>query len=261
VELDYYAVTHPGQVRTANQDEVLTYVAPGAAFALFAVADGVGGLPRGAEASHLAMSILRRRAEGCRGQAPIECVVQALHEANEAIILESAATPMASTIVTAIVSGETFEIAHAGDSRAYLYRDDSLMQITEDHSWVEEQVQSGKMTPEEGARSNRRNVITRCLGAAPELDLERRPVAPLLPGDTLMLCSDGLHAVVTLLEMAFLLRRSQTAREAAERLLARANELGGPDNVAVVVVRALEPGTASVADTAEPAITAELRPS
>jgi len=148
---------------------------------------------------------------------------------------------MGTTLTGAVVREDAVLVVQVGDSRCYLIRNDGMSQVTEDHSWVQEQVSRGAMTLEEAELSPFRNVITRSLGAAPEVEPELFAVK-LEPGDRFILCSDGLNGMMSDAEL-FDLAREGSASVAAWNLVERAVENGGKDNVTVLVlaVQAIEP--------------------
>ena len=143
---------------------------------------------------------------------------------------------MGTTCVAAVVQGETLSVAHAGDSRAYLLRDGALERLTDDHSYVAEQVRAGVISEESAQRSRFRNVITRAVGIEPTItpDLSQRPVRP---GDALLLCTDGLTNMVPEDQIARIMQQAPSAQAAAERLIQIANRNGGKDNITAVVAR------------------------
>lgn len=159
---------------------------------------------------------------------------QAIHEAAEQ---KPSTVGMGSTVVAAQLTGNVLSIAHVGDSRIYLFREGELRQLTQDHSLVMEQVRQGLISREEAEQSELSNVIMRALGAEPtvQVDLDELWVSE---GDQILLCSDGLTRMVSDAQMAPVLAEPfLTAQQACERLVELANELGGEDNVSVILVR------------------------
>jgi protein phosphatase len=143
---------------------------------------------------------------------------------------------MGTTVAAARLSGNLLSVAHVGDSRVYTLRQDDLTQITHDHSWVEEQVRAGTMTPTAARQHPWRNVVTRALagGDDPEVDVTEVSVEA---GQRFLLCSDGLFTVLAHDEIARILgSRSGSLQEICDRLVAAANEGGGPDNVTALVL-------------------------
>jgi protein phosphatase len=231
---NYIALTDVGMKRDENQDSVLARPLPGGRL-IIAVADGVGGSDAGAAASNAAIDCLYRAVRDANH--PERALIDGYTQADEAVRrLGSGERRPATTLVSAIIEGDRVWIANVGDSRAYLADGARLQQLTEDHSWVAEQVRSGKMTEEEARHSQMRNVITRAIGTgeSPEPDI----IGPLAlgPRDTLMLCSDGLHGLVDEIEIGELLN-GDYGEETAPRLIALANEAGGHDNISVVLYR------------------------
>jgi PPM family protein phosphatase len=224
------ALSHPGRRRRHNED---SYVLEPP---LFAVADGMGGAKAGEVASGLAADAVQESSgDGATGEARVAALIE---EANRRVFRRAnedrEASGMGTTMTVALVEDERVAIGHVGDSRAYLYRDGRLEQLTDDHSLVAELVRSGKLTPEEAEAHPQRSVITRALGTDSEVDVDTFAV-PARPGDLFLLCSDGLTAMVdddTILE-AIEQHRSNLA-EAAKALVNAANRGGGEDNITVV---------------------------
>ena len=239
MKIEGAGLTDRGRVRPHNEDSVLIDVEHG----VFAVADGMGGHAAGEVASSLAVETIthmlcRPREEGA--DLP-DLLRRSIEEANRRIAARGEANPecrhMGTTVVAALADGARFCIAHVGDSRAYLVRDGELHQLTSDHSFVNELVRLGMLSREQAARDPRRNVVTRALGSgtvvAPDI-LE----SDAAPGDTLLLCSDGLN---TMLDDERILALVEACADdvdlAGERLVEAANAAGGEDNISVVVVR------------------------
>ena len=224
------ALSHPGRRRRLNED---SYVLEPP---LFAVADGIGGAKAGEVASGLAADAVQESfGDGATGEARVAALIE---EANRRVFRRASedreASGMGTTMTVALVEDERVAIGHVGDSRAYLYRDGRLEQLTDDHSLVAELVRSGKLTPEEAEAHPQRSVITRALGTDSEVDVDTFAV-PAKPGDLFLLCSDGLTAMVdddTIVE-AIEQHRSNLA-EAAKALVNAANRGGGEDNITVV---------------------------
>jgi len=228
--------TDQGLVRGHNEDALWPRpddgeVARGEAeeYFLAAVADGMGGHVGGEVASRLAIEA----AVASDGDA-----VARVRAANAAVVGTARDRPrlagMGTTMTLAVFSGDTVEIGHIGDSRAYLYREGNLEQLTRDHSLVAEMVASGELRPEEAAAHPFRSVITRALGleSAVAVDRVRRD---LQPGDRFLLCSDGLTTMLEHQKIAALLA-GREGPAAAAALVEAANRAGGFDNTSVVVV-------------------------
>ncbi|MGH9005131.1 MAG: Stp1/IreP family PP2C-type Ser/Thr phosphatase, partial [Acidimicrobiia bacterium] len=227
------ARTDVGRGRPANEDTFLVDHED----RLYAVADGMGGHRAGEVASATAIDALRAAfADG----APLD---EAVGEANAAVFEKASANldmrGMGTTLTAAaLVDDHRVLLGHVGDSRAYLLRDGGVIQITEDHSLVEQLVREGRLSPEEAVNHPQRAIITRALGIDPEVEVDTYPV-DLRPGDRLLLCSDGLTNMVADSAIERVLRRQPDPQEAAETLVDMANEAGGDDNITVVVIDAL----------------------
>lgn len=230
------ALSHVGRVRANNQDSGY------AGSRLFVVADGMGGHAGGDVASAIAVN---RVAEADRADvsSPQEAEVElhsALVSANR-IISETVSehpelTGMGTTVSALMRVGDTVTIAHIGDSRIYLLRDGELSQVTNDHTFVQRLVETGRISPEEAAVHPRRSVLMRVLG-----DIDRDPeidtsILGTVPGDRWMLCSDGLSSYVSEERILTVLQQAPSADAASERLVQEALEHGAPDNVTTVVL-------------------------
>lgn len=160
--------------------------------------------------------------------------------ANEMIYEKGRAFPkdagMGTTVVAAVVDSKSLTVAHVGDSRLYLWRRGELTQLTEDHSLVGEQVKRGVITADQAARSPQQNILTRALGAEKGVQVD---VAdhPLLPGDVVLLATDGLSKMVVDADVAAVIAESQDPQKIVETLIARSRAAGGVDNIAVVVAK------------------------
>jgi len=252
------AVTDPGRRRRRNED---AYVCDPP---LFVIADGMGGAQAGEVASHLAASSAQRAERD--GPSDESDVVQLIQDANRSVYerarADESTSGMGTTMTVALVDGDSVRIGHVGDSRAYLVRDHSLEQLTEDHSLVGELVRSGRLSPEEAEDHPHRSVITRVLGTDPDVDVDSFSVAAR-PGDLFMLCSDGLTSMVDDSQILEVLEEHPgDVKAAAQALVDAANASGGDDNITVVLfqIASLDdtieiPGTAV---TTEPAAEPEV---
>lgn len=241
------AVSHVGRVRTQNQDSGY------AGGALFVVADGMGGHAGGDIASAIAV---RRIAETDRLDfaTPQEAefalqsaMISANQEISAAVEDRPELTGMGTTVSALVRVGDVIATAHIGDSRIYLLRDGELSQITNDHTFVQRLVETGRITPEEAAVHPRRSVLMRVLGdidQSPEIDTS---ILGTVPGDRWMLCSDGLTSYVPIERILIAMSAAATPPEAANALVAEALEHGAPDNVTAIVVDIDRPGTGPAA--------------
>jgi protein phosphatase len=249
--LHAHGLSHPGRQRPENEDAFGSF--PDAR--LFIVADGMGGHNAGEVASAMAVEGVERFFRAYHAdprQAWPHEVDRALSLAanllrcgikvtNDKIRAEAAAdrsrARMGSTVVAMAIGEEQLAIAHAGDSRAYQFRDGALTRLTRDHSVAEEmRAARPEMTDEELATFAHRNVVTRSLGSKEDCDPEVY-VGLLRPGDVYLLCSDGLWGSVRDDKMAAILRESSDLEQACAGLIDAANAAGGPDNVTALLVR------------------------
>ncbi len=242
--------THPGKVRANNQDDFgtilewreklgLTNAELQTRGHLFAVADGMGGHAAGEVASRLAIETLFRDYYTSPWRDPKTNLTAAIGAANQRIFTQAAThsemNGMGTTLVAALYLPERWLIANVGDSRAYLFRNGRIRQVTEDHSWVAEQARSGILSAEEAAHHPLRNVITRSLGNEEQVHPDFYALSAH-PDDILLLCSDGLSNLVSEKEMAGILK-SYPLDDAAEKLVELALERGAPDNVTLILVK------------------------
>ncbi|WP_066517312.1 Stp1/IreP family PP2C-type Ser/Thr phosphatase [Curtobacterium ammoniigenes] len=229
------AVSHVGRIRANNQDSGY------AGAHLFAVADGMGGHAGGDVASAIAIRRIREVDRDFPSAHDAEFALQtALIAANqlitETVFEHHELTGMGTTVSAMIRVGDEIAIAHIGDSRIYRYRDGELTQITNDHTFVQRLVDSGRITPEEAAVHPRRSVLMRVLGdvdAAPEVDTT---VMDLQPGDRWLLCSDGLSSYLAEERIRHALASDMDANQVTQRLVKETLDHGAPDNVTVVVM-------------------------
>jgi PPM family protein phosphatase len=235
LELEPFGVTDAGKVRQNNEDALL--VGDGEDETLFVVADGIGGFEAGEVASSLAVEVLKEL-------RPDRSFKTAIAEANRRILAAGRTDEKLSgmgTTVVAIRFGGTqreplAEVAHVGDSRAYLVRGGEMNPITEDHSLVAELVRSGDLTRDQAAEHPQKNLITRALGADEDVAVDTT-VLPIEAGDRVLLCSDGLSDMVSEARISeILLDAPEDPERSARGLLAAALDAGGNDNITVIVV-------------------------
>jgi PPM family protein phosphatase len=236
VPLDVGSATDVGRVREANEDALLTLDAAQREVVLVAVADGMGGHNAGEVASAIAVESLSRFFDSQTDLA--EAVGQANAAIWEAACADLEKEGMGTTLVCAVVaaSGE-ITIANVGDSRAYAVSEAEARLVTVDHTWVTDQVRAGHLSEDEARHSPYRNLLTRSLGATPRVQVDVFDGLSLGPGDALVLCSDGVSGYLEPADLAQVLGQSQTAQQAAERLVMLAVRRGGADNATAVVVR------------------------
>ena len=238
VNIRHGVATDTGNLRQQNEDAFV------ATDRLIAVADGMGGHNAGEVASQLAVTMLQERSS-----APIADIgelVDLVTEINQAIYREATTNSgqrgMGTTLtVAALVPHDSVPhvlIANVGDSRTYLLRDGELRQITVDHSYVQELVHEGVLSPEEARQHPRRNIVTRALGIDAHVMVDSWTI-PVMPGDRFLLCSDGLVDEVSVDDVSALLRNSNDPKKVAQTLVNKAKESGGRDNITAAVLDVL----------------------
>lgn len=240
--------TDAGMVRSHNEDAV--FASPRCGLAI--LADGMGGYNAGEVASGMAITLLgtelestigkRNPGNGMADRAGAHTALEGeIARANSAIYQAAQSQPqyagMGTTLVAAMFYDNTMTVAHIGDSRLYRLRGDDFRALTRDHSLLQEQIDSGMITPEEARRSLNKNLVTRALGVDPVVEPEIHDYE-VLPGDIYLLCSDGLNDMVDDEEIALTLQALGANLElAANQLVQMANDNGGRDNVSVILVR------------------------
>lgn len=249
LRLDPAQLTDVGRKREHNEDN-MAYVIPkdpqvmAMKGALFIVADGMGGHAAGEVASEIAVDTVSNAYYMDDNEEVIPPLLQSIKRANLAIHQRAAEnllrSGMGTTCVTAVLRGNMAYIANVGDSRGYLVRGGQVRQITQDHSWVAEQVRAGLLTEEQARTHAQRNVITRCLGTQPDVDVDVF-IEPLQENDCIVLCTDGLSGLISDEEVMRIVNQS-VPQESVYHLVERANENGGPDNITAIVVRVQEVG-------------------
>ncbi|HEX4872577.1 MAG TPA: Stp1/IreP family PP2C-type Ser/Thr phosphatase [Nevskiaceae bacterium] len=242
--------TDVGKVRGNNEDAI----AEDAELGLLVLADGMGGYNAGEIASGITtatiLDVVRRQwktlrrgevdpVTGCCSESLL--LREAVETAHTTIYQVAQSQPqcagMGTTVVAALLHDDRLSIAYVGDSRLYRFREDRLEQVTRDHSLIEELIARGHYSREEAQRLVRKNIVTRALGVEPEVTVDIIE-EPVLPGDILLLCSDGLTDMVSDENIAITLRhRGDRLAEAAQTLIEQALQGGGKDNVSVVLAR------------------------
>ena len=229
--VDEAARTDAGRQRRANED---SYFARAPAFA---IADGMGGAQDGEVASQIAVDSFEERTDdGNPEQQLARVAIAANRRIFELGQHDSTKRGMGTTLTGALVAGEEVTIVHVGDSRAYLMRDEELRQLTRDHSLVEELRRQGRLTSEEAEEHPQRSVVTRALGVEPDVELDVH-THQARTGDLFLICSDGLTSMVRQDRIREIVAGSDSLRSAADRLVAEANEMGGRDNITVILFR------------------------
>jgi protein phosphatase len=236
-----------GKIRTNNEDSMGAFIPKSRRQGrshgfLFAVADGVGGLDLGEIASSTAVETLTSEfAKAQPGEMLSNLLPKLIEQANVAVhnrtvSPEYRGKKMATTLVACALRYDQLVVSHVGDSRCYMVRNGQTRLLTQDHTWVNEQRKLGLLTAEEAATSDSRHILIRSLG--PEMFVSPdTSTHTLLPGDALILCSDGLHDELPEEEMARIVSQKKSMDEVAKELVARAVELDGGDNATAVVAR------------------------
>ena len=235
-----YSATHVGRKRNINQDSIFASDKPvGNLPNLYIVADGMGGHNAGDFASRYAVNTVREFIAGSRERNPIKLINEAIQLANKGIIREASEHRemfgMGTTIVVTTIIEQYAYTANVGDSRLYLL-DDKLCQITKDHSLVEEMVRMGEITEEEAKVHPDRHIITRAVGAADEVAVDFFDYQ-VPPDATILMCSDGLSNMVPDEEIQRILAMPSDLSTKTSDLIDEANENGGKDNIAVILVK------------------------
>lgn len=244
MELTVAARSDVGMIRSGNEDAFFAHATRERG--VFIVADGMGGHAAGEVASEMAVQIVSRELQELNdvyGEAARLRVAESLRIANRAIydrtIQESDKQGMGTTASVLVVSGARYLIGQVGDSRVYLLRDGALRQLTKDHSYVQEQVDAGFLTPEQARYHPYSNVITRCVGASDVVEPDTYS-GELRPGDVFLVASDGLTGMVDDRRLQQLLLSRASAGRVVDALIAEANYRGGLDNITAIVVQVLQ---------------------
>lgn len=242
-----YSVTDVGQKRKINQDYVFASDKPvGNLPNLFIVADGMGGHNAGDFASGFVTRTIKEYVEQSEDKNPIKIIREAIQEANTKLREESTKQKellgMGTTVVVTTIASSYAYTANVGDSRQYVVEDDEIRQITQDHSLVEEMVRIGQISEAEARVHPDKHIITRAIGASRTVDVDFFDYK--LESDSIILmCSDGLTNMVEDDQIRQILTKDLTIKERASELIKAANDHGGKDNIAVIIV---EPDTNEV---------------
>ncbi len=246
MSFEFFHAVDTGRARTNNEDSVA--VDEGNALAV--LADGMGGYNAGEVASSMATSFIGRelgrwlteaasRASDLEVRRAIDICVD---NANRAIFNAANANPqyagMGTTLVVAVFREGQLRLGHVGDSRAYRWRGGQLVQITRDHSLLQEQIDAGLITPEQAAFSANKNLVTRAVGVEDTVLLETH-LHEVQPGDVYLMCSDGLSDMLDDAMIARLLQMHESLPQAGQALIDAANDAGGKDNIALILVRVM----------------------
>lgn len=241
--MEYFGITDKGRVRPTNQDIYRLEVCPEKESAFVLVCDGMGGANAGNVASRFAADSFLADAAGALDSAPDEIMrhktmLHALEKANDTVFGLAGRQPefrgMGTTLVGAFVQGREASILNVGDSRAYLFDGETLRQVSEDHSYVEEMRRLGRISAEDARTHPQKNLITRAVGVDATVDGDLFEVE-LRDTDILLLCSDGLTGMVEDEKIAEVLAKAGTLEDKGRELLTLALEGGGRDNITVAL--------------------------
>ena len=241
--MEYFGITDKGRVRPTNQDIYRLEVRPEKESAFVLVCDGMGGANAGNVASRFAADSFLADAAGALDSAPDEIMrhqtmLHALEKANATVFGLAGRQPefrgMGTTLVGAFVQGREASILNVGDSRAYLFDGETLRQVSEDHSYVEEMRRLGRISAEDARTHPQKNLITRAVGVDATVDGDLFEVE-LRDTDILLLCSDGLTGMVEDEKIAEVLAKAGTLEDKGRELLTLALEGGGRDNITVAL--------------------------
>ena len=246
--LEVATATHPGMVRSHNEDSI----AADPEIGLAVLADGMGGYNAGEVASGIAVELIRTEvkkamteatADQLNGENVETLISEHAERANSAIYQAAQNQPqysgMGTTLVVAMWHDNQLSVGHIGDSRLYRLRGPAFEQVTRDHSLLQEQIDSGMITREQARHSQNKNLVTRAVGIDPQVEAEVHTY-DVQPGDVYLLCSDGLSDMVSDEDIQLTLSSLQTNLPlAAQQLVQQANDNGGRDNVSVILVRVM----------------------
>jgi protein phosphatase len=244
VQLSVAAGTDVGRIRAGNEDSL--YADADQERGLFIVADGMGGHAAGEVASEMAVQIVAREMAEVRdlaGQEVLDALAEALRMANRAIyertIVEADKQGMGTTASCLVLGAKRWIIGHIGDSRVYLLRDGTFRQLTKDHSYVQEQVDAGFLTPEQARYHPYSNVITRCVGANAAVEPDVL-TGELQNGDLFLVASDGLTGMVEDPQLKKIMESRGTPGRMVDAMINDANRRGGLDNITAIVVQVIK---------------------
>ncbi len=233
--MDSFGLTHVGQVRSKNEDSFASLAELG----FHVVADGMGGAQAGERASQIVVQVMVAEMKHAGEASTVDTMVEAVHLANRNIRWEAEQNPslkgMGTTVVAAIVKSGTAHIVSVGDSRVYLRTGGELYCLTTDHSWVNEIGRGLGLTDKQLKTHPFRNVLTKAVGSEDLVDVDKIEIE-FVSGDTLMLCSDGLHGIAGESALVKALDENSEIKEQAGALIEASLERGAPDNVTVVLV-------------------------
>lgn len=242
--MKYGACSHTGNIRDTNQDSY--FINENDNFPVFVVADGMGGHNGGEIASRITVDVIKNNTDIyyeklIKGKLPIPGFIRkTLELCNEEIYNASNENKIYKGMGTTVTMGCIFEgklyIGHIGDSRAYIFRDNDIRQITKDHSLVAQLVNNGTITEEEAVNHPQRNIITRALGTDADVKIDIYDY-DLFKDDIILLCTDGLTNMVNETEILHAINDSEDVQSICDTLINHANDNGGHDNSTVLIIK------------------------
>ena len=235
-----FSITDTGVLRDMNQDYCFSSDAPvGNLPNLYIVCDGMGGHKAGEYASRYTVERIVASVSRSKWTEPIRILKDAIKKANEILLIEAMEDPdkhgMGTTVVAATIINQSLYVANVGDSRLYVLNE-TIKQITKDHSYVEEMIRMGRLNPDDERIKTQKNVITRAVGAMENVNVDFFEVE-LRDKDTVLMCTDGLTNMVTNDKIHQLVLAAADTEEAGKALVKEANKNGGQDNITVLVVK------------------------
>jgi len=242
--LKYAAKTDRGLVRELNEDSYKIIVGDDSCYFAFIVADGMGGHSCGELASRVAVeyisdSIERDAQDLILPEKRQETLRRIVQGTNAAVYQKSLEVPeaigMGTTLTMAVLTHSDITVAHVGDSRLYIVRDETIRQITEDHSYIEELIKQGTITRDEAENHPQKNIITRAVGSSLDIDIDITSME-IASGDIFVLCTDGLTNMVSPDQILKTVLENEP-EEACEQLIEAAKRNGGDDNITVIVIK------------------------
>jgi PPM family protein phosphatase len=262
MSIEAFGLTDVGRKRKHNEDAFALDLNDG----LFIVADGMGGHAAGEVAARITVETIGEFIAATRQKEEATWPFKynhslhfnsnrlaiAIEKANERVMAAVSAQPwlkgMGTTVVAGLLNEEILSLAHVGDSRAYLFREGKLRRLTDDHSWVHEQIEAGILTEEEAKSHPLKNVVTRALGGGPTVSADLQELS-FSARDRFLFCSDGLTTMLSDEEIGEVVEGHEDPQELCRALVDLANEKGGVDNITVVVARVLNASEPSKTET------------
>lgn len=238
--MEYAALTDVGMKRTNNEDSYIINISEESGDKIFVVADGMGGHNAGEIASRDACRIVESQILNQKGGKIEDVLTDAVKKANREIYIRAAENTlmrgMGTTIEALVIKDDMLCLAHVGDSRVYIVSEDAIRKITKDHSIVGMMVDEGTISEEEAKNHPQRNLITRAVGTSitVNVDIVKEPIHS---GEWILMCTDGLTNMVSRGEIHGIITNAQSCNDAVRKLIDRAKEHGGDDNITAVLIK------------------------